>query len=92
MVFALKFRRDHELLNAVLAERVTELRVAELGRSDPLLLFFHPATAFQREPHGPFQVVVRHRIIGRGMNQLEQPANGLADRVLVAATKCPAER
>ena len=63
MVFALQFGRDDELLNAVLAHRVAELRVAELGGPDPLLLFLDPAAAFQGQPDGPFQVFVGDRIV-----------------------------
>ena len=61
MVLALQLGRDHELLDAVLAQRVAELRVAELGGADPLLLLLDPATALQRQPHRPFQVLVGNR-------------------------------
>ena len=92
MIFALQLRRDHELLHAVLAQRVAELRVAELGGADPLLLFLYPATALQRQPHRPFQVFIRHRVVGRRVHQLEQAVDRLDRRVLVAAAERPAER
>jgi len=58
----LQFGRDDELLDAVLAQRVAELRVPKLGGADPLLLFLDPAAALQRQPDGPFEVRLGNRV------------------------------
>ena len=91
MVFALQFRRDDELFDIILAQRVAELRIAKLGRADSLLLLFDPATALQGQPNRPFQVFVGNRLVRAGMNQFEQTANGLRYGILVSAAECPAE-
>ena len=63
-VLALQLRRRDELLDPVEAHGIAELGVAELGRADPLLLFLHAAAHLQREPHGPFQILVRDVAFG----------------------------
>jgi hypothetical protein len=55
---ALQLRSRDEFLDAFGAQRVAEMRVAELGGADALLLFLDAAAHFQRQPHGPFQVFV----------------------------------
>src|SRR5207249_5708612 len=87
VVLALEFGRDHELLDAVLAERVGELRVAKLGGDDSFLLFLHTAAAFHRQPQRPFEVFFGNGQLGRGMDQLHQPADGLIDGVLIATAQ-----
>src|SRR6185503_4466648 len=56
VVLALELRRDDELLHAVVAERVAELSVAELGRADALLLLLHASPNLQGQANGPLQV------------------------------------
>ena len=58
--FALQLWRRDEVLDAVVAHGVAELRVTELRRADPLLLLLDPAAALQGQPHRPFEVLVRN--------------------------------
>ena len=64
-VLAPQFWGGHEFLDPVQTHRVAEVRVAELGRSDALLLFLHTTTDFKGETYRPFQVVVRDSDSGR---------------------------
>ena len=91
MVLAAKLGGDDELLDPVPAQRVAELRVAELGRDDPLLLLLDPAPAFQGQPDGPFQILIGDRLVGRRVDQLQQSTDRLADGVLVPAAQGSAE-
>ena len=61
VVFALQFRRDDELLHAIVAQRVAEMRIAELRRPDALLLLLDAASALQGQPDAPFQVLFGDR-------------------------------
>jgi hypothetical protein len=63
VILAAKLGRDHELLDSVPAQRVAELRVAELGGNDPLLLLLDPAPALQGQPDGRFQVFLGDRLV-----------------------------
>ena len=56
-VLALKLGRGDELLHAVVAHDVAEMRVSKLRRPDPLLLFLHAPARLQRKAHRPLQVL-----------------------------------
>ena len=64
-VLALQLRGGDELLDAVLADAVAELRVAELGAADALLLLLDPPAALQRQPDRPLEVLVGDRLARR---------------------------
>jgi len=66
------WRRD-EVLNALLAHPIAELRVPELGAPDPLLLLLHPAPALECESHGPLEVFVGDLCLSVRVEELEQP-------------------
>ena len=75
LLVALDLRRRDELLDTVLADPVAEVRVAELGAPDPLLLLLHSAPALEREPHRPFEVLVGDLHLRIRVEQLEQPVD-----------------
>ena len=84
LLVALDLRRRDEVLDAVFADPVAELRVAELRASDPLLLLLHSPPALEREPHRPLEVLVRDRHLRVRVEQLEQPVDRPVDGVDVA--------
>src|SRR5437899_1161297 len=58
LVLALQLGRRNELLHTFGPEVIAEVRVAELGRADTLLLLLHAAAAFDGQPHGPLKILV----------------------------------
>ena len=87
----LQLGRGDELLDAVLAEGVAEVGVAELHRADALLLLLHPPAALEREAHGPLDVLVGDGHLAVGVEELEQAVDGLVDRGHVAPAQGTAE-
>src|SRR5205809_977876 len=57
-ILAVDFWRDHKVLNAVRADLIAEVRIAELCAPNPLLLLLDSPPAFHREPDRPFKVFI----------------------------------
>ena len=57
-IVTLEFGRRHEPFDAILAHRVTEMGVPELGTPDPLLLLFDSSTALKSQAERPLNVFV----------------------------------
>src|SRR5262249_52740703 len=72
---AVQFRGDDKCLVTFRAEMVAEVRVAELGRTDPFLLFLHTPPTFQGKADRPFQVFIGYLDLGIRLEQLEQAAD-----------------
>jgi hypothetical protein len=67
------------------------VRVSELGGADTLLLLLDPSPAFEGQAQRPFQVLVCDGHLGIRVQELEQAADRLCDRVRIAAGERAAE-
>src|ERR1051325_6736689 len=78
----LKFRCRYKLLYTFRSDCVAEMRVAEFGGSDPLLLLLHPPARFHSQSNCPLEIFIRHLGIA-GIKQLQKPAYGLIHGVRI---------
>ena len=76
-LIAVKFRRRDELLNAVNAHRVAEVRVPEFTLETSLLLFLDAASGFECEPNDRLEVVVGDLNRRIGEQQFQEATDGL---------------
>ena len=91
MVFALQFRGDDELLHPVVAHRVAEVGVAELGSPDRFCcsLTRRRDSSASRTAHSKSSSEIGTS--GSGIEQLQQSADGLVHGRRVAAAEGTAE-
>ncbi len=90
-VVALELRCGDELLDAVGAHDVAEMGVPKLGGTDPLLLLLDAPPDLHGDADGPFQVFVGDRDIRAWVQELDQSADRLVDRIRVPARQGAAE-
>src|SRR5690606_14007007 len=90
-VVALQLRRRDKLLHAVGAHDVAEVRIAKLGSAHALLQLFCAAPSLHSDANSPFQIFVRNWGVRARIQQHEQTADRLADRIGVAARQSTAK-
>ena len=83
--------RGDERLHPVEAEAVAEVGVAELALEAALLLLFHATACFERQAHGPFEILFGNLHLGIREEQLDQGADRLVDALEVTAAEGTAE-
>ena len=79
-VFALQLWCRNKFFNTIGTHHIAEVRVAEFSRADAFLLLLDATPCFHGNANGPLEVCVGH-LPSTWVEQFEQPAHGLVDRI-----------